>query len=460
MTAIAILLACLTFNKPQVKYAPQAVKADLAYLYQTLQAAHYNLYVNMPKARYDSAYHALYNSIQDSLTTLEITRLFQPFLALGNIAHCNMSFPGALYYDSSIQHTNYLFPLTIEVVNGKTVVINNFSYDPSIKPGDEITFDGIDKAAEIIAGESRAMKNTLMELYTIPRVYWWRFGSQQVFNVKINNRAVTLNGVLAYQLEKRLETLKQPFNTGREFRMIGALAYLHPGIFINDESSGNTSEHNTFQNNEFINFIDTAYLKMHRAHAKQLLIDLRGNPGGDNSFSDPMIAYFANKPFWFCSSFSIKTSAVTKQFWKDVNDTTLAELKKQVLSHKDGDTFSVKFKKYPPRKDSLHFDGQVYVLVDKYSYSNTVSVAAIIQDYKLGIVMGTPTADVATTYGATHEFRLPNTGLDVSYPKALIVRPNGDKRSKGVTPSVILTDNPFTPQDEVLDEAIKYIHAH
>ncbi|WP_343672077.1 S41 family peptidase [Chitinophaga sp.] len=460
MKAIVFLLACLVFNKPQAKYAPQEVKADLEYLYTTLQEVHYNLYVNMPKTRYDSAYHQLYNSIKDSMTALEVTRLFQPFLALGEVAHCNMAFPGALYFDSVIQHTNYLFPLTIEVVKGKTVVTNNFSNDQSIKAGDEITFDGIDNATAMVAGESRAMRNTLVDLFTFPRIYWWRFGSQQTFNVKINKRPVTLKGVLAYQLEKQLQTIKPPFNTAREFRMIGDIAYLHPGIFLNNESSGNTSEHTTFQNNEFINFIDSAYLKIHAAHPKNLVIDLRGNPGGDNSFSDPMIAYFADKPFWFCQSFSIRTSAITKQFWKDVSDTSLQNLKQQILSHKDGDTFSVKFNTFQPRKDSLHFYGKVYILVDKYSYSNTVSVAAIVQDYKLGTVMGEPTADVATTYGATHEIRLPNTGLNVSYPKALIVRPNGDTRSKGVTPEVILADNPFTPQDEMLEDAIKYIHAH
>lgn len=460
MKAIVILLACLTFNKPQEKYAPQVIKADLQYLYKTLQESHYNLFVNMPKTRYDSAYRVLYNSIKDSLGTLEITRLFQPFIALGNIAHCNMAFPAAQYFDSVIQHTNYLFPLTIEVVNGKTVVTNNFSDDASIKPGDEIAFDGIDKAATILAGESRAMKNTLMDLYTFPRVYWWRYGSQQTFTVKINKKAIILKGVLAARLEKKLETVKQPFNTGREFRMIGDIAYLHPGIFLNDASSGNTSEHSTFQNNEFIAFIDSAYLKIHAAHAKKLLIDLRGNPGGDNSFSDPMIAYFADKPFWFCRSFSVRTSEITKQFWKDVTDTTLQDLKQQVLSRQNGDTFSVKFNTFPPRQDSLHYNGKVYLLVDKYSYSNTVSVAAIVQDYKFGVVMGEPTADVATTYGATHELKLPNTGLNVSYPKALIVRPNGDLRSKGVTPEIILKGDPFSPGDEMLDDALKYIHAH
>jgi hypothetical protein len=456
MKTIAILLACLGGLSP--RYSPQEVKEDLSYLYTTLQGAHYNLYVNKSKASYDSAYDRLYGSITDSMTKLEVTRLFQSFIALGEIAHCNTGFPAAAYFDSIVQHTHYMFPLNLSMVKGRIVVLDNFSADPSIKPGDEIAFDQFEQTLAMVSGESGAMRGTVADLYAFPRIYWWRFGAKRSFTVKVNgSRTVKLQGILAMDLEKKMENVQPIFNTARNFRMMGEVAYLHPGIFLNNNSGMNTSEHSTFDNNEFIHFIDSAFLQIHAAHAQKLLIDLRGNPGGDNSFSDPMIAYFADRPFWFCHDFFVRTSAVTKEFWKDVTDTSLLVLRSQILEHANGDTFSVKFNTYAPRTDSLHFNGEVYALVDKYSYSNTVSVAAIIQDYHLGKILGEPTADVATTYGATHEIKLPHTGLDVSYPKALIVRPNGDKQLKGVTPDVILADNPFTPQDEMLEAAIRYI---
>lgn len=450
MKAIALLLACL--------YSPQAIKEDLTYLYTNLQEAHYNLYVNKSKASYDSAYNKLYNSITDSMTSLEVTRLFQSFIAMGEIAHCNIAFPAAAYFDSLVQHREYMFPLHLSVVKGKVVVLENFSSDATIKRGDEITFAQFDQTLDMVSGESRAMRGTLVDLYSFPRIYWWRFGSQKTFTVKVNKtRTVKLQGVLAKDIEKQLEKVKPVFNADRSFRMIGDVAYLYPGIFLNNQSSGNASEHSTFENNEFIHFIDSAYQQIHAAGASKLLIDLRGNPGGDNSFSDPMIAYFANRPFWFCQYFSIRTSAVTKAFWKDVTDSSLLDLKQKIMQHADGDTFSVKFGTYQPRMDSLHFKGKVYVLVNQYTYSNAVNVAAIVQDYQMGIIMGSPTADVASTYGANHEFKLPHTGLAIQYPKAFIVRPNGSRQLKGVTPDVLLADDPFTPQDEMLDAALQYI---
>jgi C-terminal processing protease CtpA/Prc len=302
----------------------------------------------------------------------------------------------------------------------------------------------------------------LIDLITFSRVYWWIYGNGNQYAVNIkhkegNVRRVIIKAIQASDYEQKASKKKSVFRTDREFKFIGNIAYLHPGIFINNQSGGSTSEQKTFETNEFISFIDSSFREIHKARSRSLIIDLRGNPGGDNAFSDPMIAYFATKPFWFCSEFNVKTSRITKQFWKDVKDSSLQDLKNQILTRKDGEIFKVSFQNYSPRTDSLRFEGKVYVLIDRYSYSNTVSTAAIIQEYKFGVIIGEPTADVASSYGATHEFKLPNSQLSVTYPKAFIVRPNGDRTLKGVTPDIIV-ENAFKEADEILDFTIKYIN--
>ena len=46
----------------------------------------------------------------------------------------------------------------------------------------------------------------------------------------------------------------------------------------------------SYDRSKYSSFIDDAFTKIVASVATDLLIDLRGNPGGDNSFSDPMIA--------------------------------------------------------------------------------------------------------------------------------------------------------------------------
>jgi C-terminal processing protease CtpA/Prc len=95
------------------------------------------------------------------------------------------------------------------------------------------------------------------------------------------------------------------------------------------------------------------------------------------------------------------------------------------------------------------------VLVNRHSYSNTVMVAAIVQDYGFGRVIGEETADLASTYGAMETFALPRTGIVVGYPKARILRPNGDARARGVIPDVAI-ETPVVPsrEDVVLERAL------
>lgn len=102
-----------------------------------------------------------------------------------------------------------------------------------------------------------------------------------------------------------------------------------------------------------------------------------------------------------------------------------------------GEVFEVDLPWVEPRAGK-RFEAPVFVLVDRSSYSNAVTTAAIVQDYGFGTVFGEPTADLAATYGAMEHFTLPVTGLPVGFPKAHIIRPNGDPRPQGVVPDIHL----------------------
>ena len=102
-------------------------------------------------------------------------------------------------------------------------------------------------------------------------------------------------------------------------------------------------------------------------NAKSLIIDLRYNPGGDNSFSEYMISYFADKPFSFTSKFSVKTSQITKEWWKNIDTPEHQELKKQILSLENGTRFDAQIPEINPHPDSIRFKGKVYVIINRYS---------------------------------------------------------------------------------------------
>jgi C-terminal processing protease CtpA/Prc len=467
---VIIIFKLDSFSQAPIKFSAQAVKQDFEFLYKTLEASHYNLYVNTKKEVFDKEYKKISESIKDSLTTLQVFRLLQPFVALSQNGHCNIDLGMSVgdSYGTYLQNGGTVFPLTVYFSNNKVLVLNNFSNDSSIMPGDEIvsingkpieeTLKGLYR---MISGENINYKKTVIDRFTFPRIYWVVYDRCDIINLGIHQKQgnivqLKVNAIPAGKFEDIIAQQKSVFNFNREFRFIDSIAYLHPGAFLNAGNS-DISDHKAFEKGEFCHFIDSSFITMRNNKSRSLIIDLRDNMGGDNSFSDYMISFFAKKEFSFCSKFLVKTSQMTKDFWKDVADSSVTELKRDIMTKENGSYIDANIQKKSPRNDSLHYNGNVYVLINRYSISNATAVASIIQDYKLGKLIGEETAELSSNYGAAHQFKLPNTQLIVMYPKAFIIRPNGDTSLCGVKPDYYVEDNIFTDKDEVLEYILDLI---
>lgn len=468
-----LLLICSFENyaSPELpkKFSAQEIKNDLEYLRNALEASHYDFYALTDKNVLDSMYNQIERSINDSLTPVGVFRLFQPYIVMSKMSHCYMDYPWNEYFGAYIREGGTVFPLNLYFNHDKVFVRANFSGNSPIENNDEIISlnnKPIDYFMEdmykYVPGPTDYYKNSKIEQNTFARLYWFFYGTCGKFQLKIKKRdgqeiELVLDAIAGYEFEKKNKAQESLFRPHREFHMINDVAYLHPGGFINANSNFDMSDPNTFDNTEFCHFIDSAFKVFKESGAKNLIIDLRYNPGGDNSFSDYMIAYFASKPFSFSSRFSIKTSKITKEFWKKLNKPELQELREKILSHGNGTIFDISLPQTKPHSDSLKFNDNVYVLINHYSYSNSASVAAIIQDYKFGKIIGEETAELVSSYGATHKFTLPNTHWSVTYPKSFVVRPNGNTSQKGVIPDYKIEDNIFTKEDEVLEFTLELI---
>lgn len=203
----------------------------------------------------------------------------------------------------------------------------------------------------------------------------------------------------------------------REARMLApGIAWLRPGPFYDDRPEAT----DPWDRSAFRRFIDEAFATFLDAGATDLLIDLRDNPGGDNSFSDLLVAWIADRPFRFSPAFDIRVSEASvasnrARLDDQAGDSggTSADLARLYAGQPAGAHVRHVIPLVAPRAGA-RFEGRVHVLVNRHSYSNAVSVAAIVQDYGFGRVLGEETADLATTLGAMEHFTLPHTGLTVA----------------------------------------------
>ena len=464
-----LFLLALTFVQNAVgqfqKYPQNQIVEDFEYLYKNLEASHYDLFTNTSKRNYDKAYKSTLVSVKDSMSSIQVFRLFQPFVALDQHEHCQI-LPFNLYGEY-YENDGTVFPLNLCFRNDKVYVINNFSSDTTIVPGDEIvSLNGtpitkiLDEMLTFFSGESNYLKNVWIEMITFPRSYWMVFGSCEKFKLELKKAQgylynCSLNAITTEDYEEKLKMQKPMFDNRREFHFENKnTAYLHPGGFTNLNAK---NEHEASDNRKFCQFIDSAFIEMHNLKTQNLIIDLRNNGGGINTFSDYMLTYIADKPFRFSEKFMVRTSKLTKEFWKDVDDSTLFGLKNDIMTKEDGSRFEYTLPYNQPRADSLRFNGKVYVLINRYDLSQAVFTAAMIQDYKFGILVGEETADYSSLFGSSQTFELPNTKLIVEYPKAFIVRPNGNEKAKGVIPEHIVKDDIFSKEDEILEYTLNLI---
>jgi hypothetical protein len=448
------------------------IRADLRELYSTLQRAHFDLYAHRSRAEYDRLLSQMLTEIREPESTGRTAIRFQRFVAFGRVAHARVDAASGDYLDYRDAGGN-IFPLTLAFREDRAYVVGNRSGEAGIPEGAELlTLDRrplrswFERLGRHLSADTPYMTGSLLE-YTFPRLLWQEAGERESFSISVRDGRATRRYTIPARRWTDVQASPPAAATlvldadSRSARMIdGRIAYLRPGPFY-DSAADATDPYDT---TAFRSFIDESFASFLEQRADALLIDLRDNPGGDNSFSDLMVAWFADRPFAFASAFRIRVSpeAVAS------NERRLAaasqpdggvsrRLARAYAGTTPGDVIDFDIGTAQPRAEP-RFHGRVYLLVNRTSYSNTVFVAALVQDYGFGTILGEETSDLASTYGAMETFTLPRTGIAVGFPKAQIVRPNGDATTRGVVPDIAIATPVIQGADDpVLQRAIAIV---
>ncbi|MFD2200870.1 S41 family peptidase [Shivajiella indica] len=437
----------------QHAFKKEEVLEDLHYLRKSLRDAHYNLYTYITEKAFNRNFEEIKSSIsKDSLSMLEITSLFQAVISEANNGHSEIPFPSAVYADYAYSGGT-LFPLEIAFEDGKALIRKNWSNNDSLEIGSEIISinkltinEVLQKIYPLVSAERRYFKLAKIELFSFPRLYWQAFGEQENFEIEIKkdnkNQKFQIKSIpLIEDFEMKRNEI---FSEKREFRFFNQSAYIRPGNFSGDEQ-------------KFRSFIDSSFVEIIRRNPPNLIIDLRNNLGGDDSFSDYLVSYIADQPFKWNSEFTLRTSSILKAHVRENYDIT-NPFWQSVLMHENGSIYAFEFDKYNPQPIDKRYSGKVYVLVNRQSHSQSAVTAAQIQDYKFATIVGEETGDFPSLYASQYNFKLPQTGIEVKIAKGYIVRVNGSKKAEGVIPDIYIKDHLLDEEDEILDGLLKHIN--
>lgn len=442
---------------------------DLSRLYSGLQAAEADMFAATDRAIFERRYRELQDELSEGVSIGEFHTLLQQFAALTQHAHTRIE---GLNPDWSgfISGGGKIFPLDLLVDNGE-VIVAGAPEGSAVQPGDRIlSLDGAPNSAWL----SRLTRNISAETPELayaqmangaPYFVWLEYGPRDAFSVEIERggetQKVQVNSIAADDFYN-ISSLETGFSLdGREAKMLsGNVAYLRPGAFHNLEAKTPEESYAPEALAAYTAFLDEAFSTFIEAEAAHLILDLRDNAGGDNSFSDPLVVWFADEPFRFASEFRIRVSAesiASNQARLDAlppgSESISHVLAELYAGAEAGELVPFEIPVVQPREGE-RFKGHVHVLVNRYSYSNAVTTAALIQDYGFGTVYGEPTRDMATTYASLEHFTLPHSGFSVGYAKAHIIRPSGVESSHPLEPDVRLPVQPVRGELDVMLRAM------
>lgn len=476
LMSMCLALSCAAFSATasaqQVLPADRA-REDFTYLYTTMQAEDIDLFARRSRAEYDTHFSQLLGEIDGPVDADRFHLLVSRLLAFGHVGHAqsDAAVRDVLAY---LARGGTIFPLGI-TFRGREMLTDGWAdKGDTMPPGSRVTrIAGLDLASfeerawQIISADTprllRAQLEMGMPIYlqllfakrkTLPVAFLRPDGSAGTLDLQ----RVDCAGMQKLQRDRPVASA-DPDGSKRSYRLQGdSVFYLHPGPFYaleNEKGEGGK----TYAIASFARFIDEAFARLHESGASDLLIDLRGNPGGDASFSDLIVSRLVDRPYRFASRYMVRAGPLTKAAWADrEKDDTLSGRIAAALARADvGQVVPISLPAVPPA-ESGHFPGRVFVLVDRHSYSNAAVVAALMQDQRIATIMGEETADLGTTYGAVETFKLPHSGVEVHYPKAYMVRPSGDEGVHGVRPDFpIATNSIGALRDTMLETALVQI---
>lgn len=210
---------------------------------------------------------------------------------------------------------------------------------------------------------------------------------------------------------------------------------------------------------EFALLTDSIFNQINKDSIKNLIIDIRNNPGGDSELAYYLISSIYDKPYKGSSKIQIKRSNQYGDYMKGAFSWWFRPFLKSIKNLRDyyntpiGGIYD-EIKGFKNPANVLHrFSGKLYLLMNYYTGSTALGFATIFQDYKIGKIIGEETNSEVNEFGEIFPFDLPNSNLWVWCSSKRYIRPSGEMTVGGLKPDIYIKDE----NDSILNYTINMI---
>ena len=444
-----IAIACLLLNGQngfaQLSIDSISYKNDLAIFRKALEETHPSLYRFTSKEKFDSLFELTASNLNQETSELDFFRSIAKITSLVREGHSFVRPPESI---SSSVNVKNLFPFQVLVEDSFLTIKNSRSTELDYLEGakiDSINGQSIpsilkslsESTCTVSAFNTSGLKSRLSLYDNFALAYYYFIDTSASFRIhyitelipepislKIDGINIDLSGSVYPEL---LPELKPPFslqidqqNSLATFR-ISTFAYWMADKKIKDYSR----------------FFKEAFATLQTQNIKSLVIDVRGNRGGEEMIAAELLTYLVDDEFSIYKYCKAKT--MNFDFTNSLPNSKRVTLSRGNYQH-DSEGYMMKkadfLKPFTP-KSKYHFGGNVYVISNGICASACNTFLALVKTHKVGLIIGQESGGAFEDVDGRQRisFTLPYSNIFVSYPAwSMKLNTSGGDSNRGVIP--------------------------
>ncbi|WP_131538790.1 S41 family peptidase [Pedobacter nototheniae] len=417
-----------TLSENLKKYSIKELQQDFDFLKNAYLETHVGLWYNS-YTQFDSLCNVQNAKLRDQMTALDFYKIVAPITAFTKEGHCYISTSDGI--NDYFKQSGGYFPFLVKIINRKIYVLNDhedlktkglmISKINGLDAGTILSkFESIEPADGYnITSKEHWIENSFAKYYRRffekTKSFKIEFVSATADNITYNIPALTSKEYAIFYQKFIKENTDYKFSKPSEFSLdtLKNLAKLT----VNDLGSRNYKG----GKKGFQKYLDEIFTTINSKHIKNLIIDIRKNEGGSQGMEDILLSYFSTKSYQkykYVEIPSFSYSFLKYTDYKDEADILKKELSEEFYKAVDGRYLNKKgyYDGLPP--SSIHFYGNVYILISGLTFSGGSEFASLAKNHSNAVFIGEETGGgyYGNTSGSFLKFTLPNTALPGRIP--------------------------------------------
>ena len=459
LISLFLLISCKNENQnlnENKSLSKQEMLQDFETFEAIYQKANAGLYTYRSKHQIDSVFAENKVKITDSLSYREYYNLLWNVIDFTGSCHNRLDFSNSLF--DSLSKQKIFFPIPLKLIEGK--LITNLTHE-NIPLGSEIISVNKLKAQEFLTqiskykstdGFNKTGKHRWIETDFLPSYIYLAFGKQNKYAIaykqdgskKVQHTIIpsgTYSDFYNNFQNRHSKALEEQDTVAYSYKMMDSI---NTGLLTVKTFAMGESE--TEGHKKYASFLDSVFTKIKDQEVKNLIVDVRGNAGGNDPNDLLLYSYLTQRTFQEnISAYTLFQEIPFQEHYIYDDVEGLTNFFKEIYTAFKDDKFyqnKASNKVWYPKQNA--FQGNIILLIDPYVASAGSLFASLIKSDDRTIVIGEETS--GGYYGHTGimpvTYELPNSKLLLTFSvvdlKQDVKELPDEKFGDGVIPDYII----------------------